>query len=131
MLFWMVAGGILIIILLLGLLLVLLRARRLRKQKEGADEVIVEILATMPSEEEAEGMSEASDNKVPKPSIELTDREAEILPLLAEGLSSKEIADRICLTDQTVRWYRMRLLEKFDVRNTAGVIYKAKELGLL
>ena len=131
MLFWMVAGGILIIILLLGLLLVLLRARRLRKQKEGADEVIVEFLATMPSKEEAEGMSEASDNKVPKQSIALTDREAEILPLLAEGLSSKEIADRICLTDQTVRWYRMRLLEKFEVRNTAGVISKAKELGLL
>ena len=131
MLFWMVAGSILIIILLLGLLLVLLRARRLRKQKEGADEVIVEFLATMPSEEVAEGISEASDNKVPKPSIKLTDREAEILPLLAEGLSSKEIADRICLTDQTVRWYRMRLLEKFDVRNTAGVISKAKELGLL
>ncbi len=131
MLFWMVAGGILIIILLLGFLLVLLRARRLRKQKEGADEVIVEFLATMPSEEEAEGMSEALDNKVPKQSIALTDREAEILPLLAEGLSSKEIADRICLTDQTVRWYRMRLLEKFDVRNTAGVISKAKELGLL
>lgn len=131
MLFWMMAGGILIIILLLGLLLVLLRARRLRKQKEGADDVIGEFLATMPSEEVAEGMSDASDNKVPKPSVKLTDRESEILPLLAEGLSSKEIADRICLTDQTVRWYRMRLLEKFDVRNTAGVISKAKELGLL
>ena len=128
---WMVAGGILIILLLLGFVLVLLRAVRLRKQKEGADEVIGEVLATMPSEEETEGMTAAADNKGPKQSIELTDREAEILPLLAEGLSSKEIADRLCLTDQTIRWYRMRLLEKFDVRNTAGVISKAKEQGLL
>ena len=116
---WMVADGILIIVLLLGLVLVLLRANRLRKQKEGADEVIGEVLA------------EASDHAGPRQSIELTDREAEILPLLAEGLSSKEIADRLRLTDQTIRWYRMRLLEKFDVRNTAGVISKARHAGML
>ena len=120
MLFWMVAGGILLIILLLGLLLVLLRARRLRKQKEGADVVISEVLATRPQEQEQE-----------KSAPELTEREAEILPLLADGLSSKVIADRLCLTEQTIKWYRMRLLEKFNAPNTAGVISKAKELGLL
>ena len=117
---WMVAGGILIILLLLGLLLVLLRAKRLRKQKEGADVVISEVLASLPQEKET-GES----------APELTEREAEILPLLANGLSSKVIADRLCLTEQTIKWYRMRLLEKFNAPNTAGVISKAKELGLL
>ena len=120
MLTWMVAGGILIIILLLGLLLVLLRANRLRKQKEGADVVIGEVLAALPQEQ-----------KTQRSAPELTEREAQILPMLAEGLSSKAIADRLCLTEQTIKWYRMRLLEKFNAPNTAGVISKAKELGLL
>ncbi|MBO7604507.1 MAG: LuxR family transcriptional regulator [Bacteroidales bacterium] len=120
MLTWMVAGGILIIILLLGLLLVLLRANRLRKQKEGADVVIGEVLAALPQEQKTE-----------RSAPELTEREAQILPMLAEGLSSKAIADRLCLTEQTIKWYRMRLLEKFNAPNTAGVISKAKELELL
>ena len=117
---WMVAGGMLIIVLLLGLLLALLRANRLRKQKEGADSVIGEVLAerTIPSQAGGD-----------RPS--LTEREAEILPLLADGLSSKVIADRLCLTEQTIKWYRMRLLEKFEAPNTAGVISKAKGLGML
>ena len=127
----MVAGGILIILLLLGLLLILLRANRLRKQKEGADVVIGEVLSTMPPEQETGGPAEASETADPKLAPELTTREAEILPLLADGLSSKAIAERLCLTEQTIKWYRMRLLEKFNVRNTAGVISKAKELGLL
>lgn len=42
-----------------------------------------------------------------KLSMFLQRREAEILPLLAEGLSSKVIADRLCLTEQTIKWYRM------------------------
>ncbi|MBR3076254.1 MAG: response regulator transcription factor [Bacteroidales bacterium] len=66
-----------------------------------------------------------------KSAPELTERKAEILPLLADGLSSKVIADRLCLTEQTIKWYRMRLLEKFNTPNTVGVISKAKELGLL
>ena len=128
---WMVAGGILIIILLLGLLLILLRARRLRKQKEGADVVIREVLASLPQEQETERPAVAAKTTVSQSAPELTEREAEILPLLADGLSSKVIADRLCLTEQTIKWYRMRLLEKFNAPNTAGVISKAKELGLL
>ena len=123
---WMAAGGFLIIILLLGLILVLLRANRLRKQKDGADDVIGEVLAGL----EIPGQAR-NDRKPSGQAPDLTDREAQILPLLAEGLSSKIIADRLCLTEQTIKWYRMRLLEKFNVHNTAGVIAKAKELGLL
>ena len=128
---WMVAGGILIIILLLGLLFVLLRAKRLRRQKEGADVVISEVLASLPQEQDTEKQAVASKTTVSKSAPELTEREAEILPLLADGLSSKVIADRLCLTEQTIKWYRMRLLEKFNVPNTASVISKAKEQGLL
>lgn len=110
------AGAVLLSLALIALVLILLRANRLRKQKEGADAVIGEVLS------ERHGRPD-------RPS--LTDREKQILPLLAAGLSSKEIADRICLTEQTIKWYRMRLLEKMEARNTAGMLTRAKELGLL
>ena len=61
----------------------------------------------------------------------LTDRVREILPLLAAGLTSPQIADRMCLSLPTIKWYRKRLLEKFDVSNTAELISKAKEQGVL
>ena len=128
---WMVTGGIVISLLLLGFILILLRAMRLRRQKEGADVVIGEVLASLPQEQETGRPAVATKTTVSQSAPRLTEREAEILPLLAEGLSSKVIADRLCLTEQTIKWYRMRLLEKFNVPNTAGVISKAKELGLL
>ena len=128
---WMVTGGIVISLLLLGFILILLRAMRLRRQKEGADVVIGEVLASLPQEQETERPAVATKTTVSQSAPRLTEREAEILPLLADGLSSKVIADRLCLTEQTIKWYRMRLLEKFNAPNTAGVISKAKELGLL
>ena len=83
------------------------------KHGEGADIVIEEALAETPVAED------------------LTDREREILPLLAAGLTSPQIADRMCLSLPTIKWYRKRLLEKFDVSNTAELISKAKEQGVL
>ena len=113
-------GAVLLCLALFALILNLYRANRLRRQKDAADVVIGEVLA------EREG------NPPVKPEMpSLTDRETEILPLLAAGLSSKEIADRICLTEQTIKWYRMRLLEKMDAKNTAGMLTRAKVLGLL
>ena len=67
----------------------------------------------------------------PENEVRLTDQEQKVLALMAEGKLSTEIAEELGLTVQTIKWYRMRLLEKFNVRNTAGVISKAKELGLL
>ena len=118
------AGAVLLSLALIALVLILLRLDRLRRQKEAADVVIGEVLA----EREIPGQA-GDDTRLDRPS--LTDREKEILPLLAAGLSSREIGDRLCLTEQTIKWYRMRLLEKLDARNTAGMLTRAKELGLL
>lgn len=131
------AGAFLLSLALIALVLVLLRANRLRRQKDAADVVIGEVLAERENPgSPSTGSGAAGDDddnirhgRLDRPS--LTDREKEILPLLAAGLSSKEIADRICLTEQTIKWYRMRLLEKMDARNTAGMLTRAKELGLL
>ena len=60
----------------------------------------------------------------------LTAREAEILRLIASGMTSPQMADKIFLSLATIKWYRKRLLEKFEASNTAELISKAKEKGL-
>jgi DNA-binding CsgD family transcriptional regulator len=110
---WVALGAVVLIALLVALGLILRRNRKLSLEKEGADIVIEEALAETPVAED------------------LTDREREILPLLAAGLTSPQIADRMCLSLPTIKWYRKRLLEKFDVSNTAELISKAKEQGVL
>lgn len=60
----------------------------------------------------------------------LTPREKEILMLIAEGLTNQEIADRVCLTEKTVRNYVSSLLFKLGMahRTQAAVYYlKRKE----
>jgi len=55
----------------------------------------------------------------------------QILPLIAEGFTNKEIASKLYLTEQTIKWYRMRLNEKFEAKNASELIVKAKEMGIV
>ncbi|MAZ27444.1 MAG: hypothetical protein CL868_10255 [Cytophagaceae bacterium] len=52
----------------------------------------------------------------------ISERELEVLDLLGKGYSSKEIADKLCISDHTVISHRKNLIEKFKVRNTAHLI---------
>lgn len=56
------------------------------------------------------------------PPSALTPREEQILQLLAEGMSNKEIADRLRLRPQTVKNYVHLVLQKLDLRNRLDVI---------
>lgn len=47
----------------------------------------------------------------------ITDKEFEIIKLVADGLSNKEIAERLCLSDGTVRNYISLVLEKLELRD--------------
>ncbi|MFF2448531.1 response regulator [Neobacillus sp. NPDC058068] len=59
--------------------------------------------------------------------LDLSDRELEILGLIAEGLSNKEIAQRIYLSEGTIRNYTTGLLEKLKLRDrTQLAIYYLK-----
>jgi predicted ATPase/DNA-binding CsgD family transcriptional regulator len=61
----------------------------------------------------------------------LSGRELEILPLLAEGLSNREIGQRLFLSAETVKWYNKRLFEKLGASNRAQAAARAREAGLL
>lgn len=52
----------------------------------------------------------------------LTIREAELLSLVVEGYTNKEIADKLCLGIETVNSYRKNLLLKLGVKNTAAMV---------
>lgn len=55
-----------------------------------------------------------------------TPREREVLSLVMAGLSNKEIAQRLNLTENTVKGYVSKLLDKLGVRNRAGLILSQK-----
>jgi len=63
----------------------------------------------------------------------LSRREREVLRFVAEGKSSREIAERLAISSKTVDTYRSRLMHKINAKNVAGVIkfaiqYKIIEL---
>lgn len=51
----------------------------------------------------------------------LTDRERDVLQLIAEGLTSKEIADRLHVSPRTVEKHRQHLKAKLEIESTAGL----------
>lgn len=57
----------------------------------------------------------------------LTERETDILRLLAQGQTSSRIAEQLSLSTETIRWYRKRMLAKFGADNTAGMVRIAIE----
>lgn len=61
----------------------------------------------------------------------LTEREREVLTLLDEGYTQKEIAQRLYLSPNTIRRHLQNVYEKLGVTNKTLVVKKAKELNLL
>ena len=62
---------------------------------------------------------------------ELTAREKEVLRLIATELTTQEIADKLFISFRTAENHRYSILQKLDVKNTAGLIKLAMQMGLL
>jgi DNA-binding NarL/FixJ family response regulator len=61
----------------------------------------------------------------------LTKREKEILKEVSMGLSTKLIADKLCISVRTVETHRINLMKKMEVHNSAELIKKAMELNII
>ena len=61
----------------------------------------------------------------------LTSRQQEILPLLAEGMPNKQIADRLGVTEGTIKQHLKDLFRRLGARNRTQAVKEAQRLGLL
>ena len=106
--------------LTVALMLYVRRNVLLKRKNTAADEVIEEAITQM-------GNSSGKENH----EVELTDRERQILQFIAQGKTSPQIAEKMYLSLPTIKWYRKKLLVKFEASNTADLVFKAKEKGLI
>jgi LuxR family maltose regulon positive regulatory protein len=68
----------------------------------------------------------------PQPLIDsLSQRELEVLRLIAEGLSNQEICERLFLALDTVKGHNRRIFDKLQVQRRTEAIVRARELGLI
>lgn len=67
------------------------------------------------------------------PSIDLglTERETEVLEGIAAGLSNREIADKLFLSESTVKTHARKLFDKLEVKRRTQAVQKARELSIL
>ena len=65
------------------------------------------------------------------PTVDLNDREIEILRLVCQECSNQEIADKIFLSVRTVEGYRARLFEKTGSKNLVGLVIFAIKRGII
>lgn len=61
----------------------------------------------------------------------ISSREEQVLDLIAFEKTSREIADELFISSHTVISHRKNLMDKLCVRNTAGLVRRAFELGIL
>jgi len=62
---------------------------------------------------------------------DITKREKEVLQLIVQELTSKEIALKLHLSEHTIEGHRASLFKKFDVKNIAGLVRKAIDSGMV
>lgn len=63
--------------------------------------------------------------------INITRREKEIIAAISQGLNSVEISEKFFISIHTVQTHRKNILMKMDARNTAHMVRKSYELGLM
>ncbi|APA00616.1 MULTISPECIES: response regulator [Flavobacterium] len=61
----------------------------------------------------------------------LSNKETEVLGLIAKGLTTKEIATKLFVSSRTIETHRANVLKKLEVKNTAELIKKATKMNLV
>lgn len=75
-------------------------------------------------------VTESYRNGADDTAVALTEREREVLIMLADGLTTKQIAGKLGLSIKTIGTYREHLMDKLDIRSIAGLTKYALRTGL-
>jgi len=67
----------------------------------------------------------------PEEDLKLTSREMEIVKLIAEGLTSHQMADKLVISARTVETHRGNLLKKVGVKNAIELVKRMEKLGII
>lgn len=118
---WLFWGALCLVALMIALMLYVRRNALLRRKSVAADEVIEEAISNMEKTEDNPSGQE----------VDLTEREHQILQLISQGKTSPQIAEKMYLSLPTIKWYRKKLLSKFEASTSAELVIKAKEKGLV
>ncbi len=70
-------------------------------------------------------------NREPESTQHLTTRQREVLQLIAEGHTTKEIATRLRLSEKTVQSHRMQIMQRLGLHDIAGLVRYAVRTGLI
>jgi DNA-binding CsgD family transcriptional regulator len=70
-------------------------------------------------------------NKAKREELAITPREMEILELIAQGMSNREIAEKLFVSENTVKTHSSRVLDKLGARRRTQAVQLGKEFGLL
>jgi len=92
------------------------------KEKKETEDVLNETIEELGSIEPETGK---------KPDFKLNDRELAILKYLSEGRTTPQMAEALFLSPETIKWYRKKLLMKFDATSSAELVRKAMDKGLI
>ena len=92
------------------------------------EDFIHELLVAFPDVDPGEVDPRGKDGELIEP---LSKREIEVLQLIAEGLTSREIAARLYLSPNTVNVHSRNIISKLGVNNRAKAVVKARTLGIL
>jgi DNA-binding NarL/FixJ family response regulator len=74
---------------------------------------------------------EAYHSKSEKPKNRLTLRERQVLQLIAEGKSTKDVASLLGISVKTAETHRTRLMQKLDIHETASLVLYAVRMGIV
>jgi DNA-binding NarL/FixJ family response regulator len=108
-------------------------------RKVAAGEALIEPRLTRKVLAEFSRLASATDRQAPaRPAavsealpVPLTERELDVLQALARGLSNREIAGQLVITEGTVKNHVSNLIEKMGVRDRMQAVLKGQELGLI